>query len=226
MSIEQEIIKNGYKPVKPEDTFSYKCVRCGRCCRDVKNAIMLESLDLFRLARFLEVPVENVALEYTSTAFISWWHPILLLNTTAHRDTCVFLTAKGCSVHGANPRACRTYPLGVGPDDANPGAWLQFIVSKKYNHFNGPAIRVGDWLDETFTQADREFVAADYENITTLTRLACKIDRRHEERIAELVMYYKYLAYETDTDFMPQYIRNIDTKFLNRTRRASVVAVR
>jgi Fe-S-cluster containining protein len=209
LSIEQEIIKNGYKPVKPDDSFSYKCARCGRCCRDVKNAVMLESLDLFRLARFLKMPVENVALTYTNTAFLSWWHPLLLLKTTPHRDTCVFLTASGCSVHAANPRACRTYPLGVGPNDERPGEWLQFIVSKKYGHFNGPAIRVGDWMDKTFTQADREFVAADYEDTGILAGLAQRIDRRHEEQIAELVLYYKYLAYDNAADFMPQYKRNI-----------------
>ncbi len=209
MSIANEIIKNGYKPVKLDDTFSYQCVRCGRCCRDVKNAVMLESLDLFRLARFLDMPVGTVALDYTNTAFLSWWHPILLLKTTKHRDTCIFLKASGCSVHEANPRACRTYPLGVGPDDMRPGAWLQFIVSKKYDHFNGPAIRVGDWLEETFTQADREFVAADFENTGILALLAQRIDRRHEESIAELVLYYKYIAYDTSADFIPQYTRNI-----------------
>ncbi len=47
-------LPQGVKLVMPDDKFSFHCSRCGECCRNVENAIMLESLDVFRISRYIK----------------------------------------------------------------------------------------------------------------------------------------------------------------------------
>jgi Fe-S-cluster containining protein len=171
---------------------------------------MVESLDLYRLARFFGMEMSEVITQYTDTAFLAWGFPVFMLKTKPHRDTCVFLKPSGCSVYEARPRTCRLYPLGVGPDDDNPGTWLSFIVSKKQHHFTGRKHRAGDWIDANLTPEDRSFVAADYGHTGELAKLMKNLGRRHEDRIIELILLFKYAAYDMTGDFQTQYTRNME----------------
>ena len=123
---------------------------------------MVESLDLYRLARFFGIEMSEVITQYTDTAFLAWGFPVFMLKTKPHRDTCIFLKSSRCNVYEARPRTCRIYPLGVGPDDERSGEWLNFIVSKKQHHFMGNKRRAGDWMNSNLTPEDRAFVLADY----------------------------------------------------------------
>jgi Fe-S-cluster containining protein len=200
---------HGYKQVSNTDYFHYDCSECGDCCRNVKDSIMVESLDLYRLARFLKIEISEVITQYTNTAFLAARFPVFMLKTKQHMDACIFLRASRCSVHEAKPRACRTYPLGVGPNDDNPESWLSFIVSKKLHHFTGQRRCVGDWIGENLTAEDRTFVAADYNYTGELAKLMKNIDSRHDDQVMELVLFYKYVAYDMTEDFQPQYTRNM-----------------
>lgn len=204
-----DVSEFGYTPVEPEDTFRFQCTCCGDCCRDVKDAIMLESLDMFRLVRFLKMDAKEFILQYTNMAFLSWGYPILLLRTTEPLDACVFLKDSRCSVHNCNPRACRTYPLGAGPDDENTSVFQSFIVSKKPHHFTGKNIRVGDWMDTVFTAEDRAFVTADYTATGEIVKLLRKIGKRYEDAVIQLMLFYRYLNFDTSKDFYRQFIENI-----------------
>ena len=202
--------EHGYRKVKPDDYFRYDCSGCGDCCRNVKDAVMVESLDLYRLARFLGMEMGEFALQYTNTAFLAPAFPILMLKTKQHMDACIFLKASRCGIHSSKPRTCRTYPLGIGPDDERPGSWLHFIVSKKQHHFTGRRRRVGDWMSESLTPEDLPFVTADYACTGALAKLMKRIGSRHEDDVVKLIMCYRYVFYDMDEDFMPQYTRNME----------------
>ena len=202
--------EHGYQKVSSGDYFSFDCDRCGDCCRNIKDSVMVECLDLYRLARFFGMEMSDVVLQYTNTAFLAWAFPVFMLKTKQHGDACIFLKASKCSVYQARPRTCRTYPLGVGPDDENPGEWLNFIVSRKQHHFNGSRRLVGDWMSENFTPEDRAFVLADYNYTGELAKLMKNIDSRHEDGIIKLILYFKYTAYDMAEAFQPQYIRNME----------------
>ena len=171
---------------------------------------MVESLDLYRLARFFNMEMIDVALKYTNTVFLTWGFPVFMLKTKQHLDACVFLKASRCSVQNSKPRTCRMYPLCIGPDDERPGEWLSFIMSKKHNHFTGQRRLVRDWFDENLNAEDRAFVAAEYKYTRELARLMNKIDKRHEDRVSELSLFFKYTAFDMSDDFMPQYARNME----------------
>lgn len=47
-----ELYKNLVK-LKPKDNVPFKCIGCGECCKHVKEQVPVETLDAFRIARYL-----------------------------------------------------------------------------------------------------------------------------------------------------------------------------
>lgn len=88
--------------------FAYQCRACTRCCRG--KIIPVNPYEVARLAQVLGTTTTEVLTRFTGTAG----------STLAVREdqSCVFLGAHGCTVHGGRPLACRLYPLGrqVAPD--------------------------------------------------------------------------------------------------------------
>lgn len=208
----------GVKPVKPEDEFNYQCSLCGDCCRNVKEAIMLESFDVFRLSRhFTRIgnpvqTIEGILTEYTTPVPLTdLGYPIFLLNTKGPKDECVFLQAGRCNAQPAKPRTCRLYPLSVGPGDKDD-SFNYAIVSQKQHHFTGPKIRVSDWMAENFSSEDREFTALEYKLAGELGRLMRRLKDKgvNERQILFPIMLYKYFDFDIDEPFMPQYTKNIE----------------
>ena len=100
-----------YPLMKPDETFQFTCRKCGDCCRNVRQAVMAESLDLFRIARHMNMAIAEVAERYLEVGIVAWGAPILLIKTTEPDAACVFLKDNRCSLHGSGtkPRACRLY---------------------------------------------------------------------------------------------------------------------
>lgn len=47
-----ELYKNLVK-LKPKDNVPFKCIGCGECCKHVKEQVPVETLDAFRITRYL-----------------------------------------------------------------------------------------------------------------------------------------------------------------------------
>lgn len=46
--------------VHAKDCVDYQCRRCGQCCRHIKDSLMVESLDAYRLANYLRGRDPNI----------------------------------------------------------------------------------------------------------------------------------------------------------------------
>jgi len=198
----------GFEVMKPDDEFQFACTNCCECCRDVKNAVMVEPLDLFRIAKYTFRSIETAVEEFTAPVMLSWGYPILILKTEPFMDTCVFLKNSRCSIHDASPRACRIYPLIAGPDEKGLQVSLM-DVKRKRNHPCGPKHRVKDWMDKYFTEEDRKFVRADYRFAGEFAKLANRIDKSREEQVMHLMFLYRYFMFDLDSDFNNQFIWNM-----------------
>jgi Fe-S-cluster containining protein len=180
---------------------------------------MLESLDAYRIARYLKPTghefdgVATVFADYATPKLLSsaLEYPIFLMNTAGARNACVFLKDNRCSVRTAKPRTCRMYPLSAGQNGRLDG-FDYFIVSQKRHHFSGTNIRVGDWMDENFSEEDRAFVLMDIRSAAALAPIlrALKKARVDEARVLEPLLFYKYFNFELDEPFLPQCERNND----------------
>lgn len=119
-----EEIMNEIQPVRPKDQFTFSCRQCGACCRNIEGCVMVESLDAYRLARYLRTkgePIEGIEdflFRYCEPEPLTEeGFPIYMLKTKAPNDSCIFLTDGRCSVYPARTRTCRIYPLTVGPGE-------------------------------------------------------------------------------------------------------------
>ena len=55
-----ELFKNVVK-LKPKDNVPFKCTGCGECCKHVQDLVPIETLDAFRIARYLMQQNESIA---------------------------------------------------------------------------------------------------------------------------------------------------------------------
>lgn len=202
------------KPLGKRERFAFKCTRCGDCCRGIKESVMLESLDAYRLAKFLRQTdpsiqmMDDMLLKYaipvplTDNGF-----PIYVLKTLGEDDTCIFLKEDGCAVYPARPRTCRLYPITVGPGE-NGRDFEYLLCREKPHHFVGGTVCTKDWLRDNFKREDQEFVLAEYEAVTKAGRLMRKISEHNQTQAIVALLFARYYDFDLDTPFMPQYHRN------------------
>jgi len=202
------------KPVAAEDKVQFQCTRCGECCRHVKDGVMLDVLDAFRLTRYLRKTgdvneIEDVLLKYAHAQYIAEGVklPIFLLNTTGKDDRCVFLKDNRCTVQNEKPRACRLYPFGATPDDA--GGYDFSIVSQKPHHFRGRTVRVGDWMEENLTAEDNAYMEMDIEALKQLAPALKVEDKSGEDFALSMTLFLRYFNYDLDKPFIEQFARNM-----------------
>ena len=169
---------------------------------------MVESLDLFRIAKHLQMEMAEAAERFTEVGIVAWGAPILLMKTTEPGGACVFLKDNRCSIQSVKPRACRLYPLSVGPDD-NLREFLIFKVSAKQHHYTGQQYKAKVWVGANFRKEDREYISTEYLAIHDFGKIMRRIPRDLEKDVQFLMLRWRYFQYETDQGFMRQFLRNM-----------------
>lgn len=204
------------KPVALNEKVIFRCKLCGGCCRYVANSIMLEPMDIYRLARYLRErgePVtgaEDVLAQYSHAEWLADSIPIFLLNTVDPLDVCVFLKEGRCSVYEARPRVCRLYPFTVAPGCR--GRDFQYLLcTEKSHHFADGIVAVKDWLSRNFPQDARQFVKADYEILSALGRNIRAMGETRFKGILFQFLFYRYYNYDLEQPFLPQFLSNSET---------------
>lgn len=215
------------EPVSTSDRVPFKCTGCGKCCKHVRQSVPVESLDLFRLAKYLRKIglqfncIEELINRFTEFAILDeCGYFVLMLRVAGPKDACIFLTDDNrCSIHEANPRACRMYPFVADPGNGNG---FRFLVSREYlHHFKGPGIHVRNWLKRYFTAEDREFLRADMGAAGEIAKLLRQIPETEKVTALLHFMRCKYIDYDLERPFMEQYLRN-NEKLLTILRRMAV----
>ena len=96
-------VKIDAKRVRPKDWVDFKCQRCGACCRHLTEKVMVESLDAFRLTKYLrEHGQPNLDLigfyaQYTTPVPISRGYPIFTMNTVGEEQAPSFRKVQASS---------------------------------------------------------------------------------------------------------------------------------
>lgn len=202
------------KPLGKREQFTFQCTRCGDCCRGIKESVMLESLDAYRLARLLRQTdssiqmMDDMLLKYaTPVPLTDNGFPIYVLKTLGEDDTCIFLKDNRCSIYSARPRTCRLYPISAGPGE-NGRDFEYLLCREKPHHFVGGTVRTKDWLRDNFKREDQEFVTAEYEAITKIGWLMNNIEEYKQPQTIVALLFARYYDFDLDIPFMPQYHKN------------------
>lgn len=200
-------------PVSPKDHFSFRCRQCGACCRHVRESVPLESLDAFRLAKHLREQdktiqcMDDVLAKYASPVLLhDSGYTVFMLNVVGSDDACVFLKDNKCTIHEVNPRACRTYPISVGP--AIRGGYEQYLSMEQPHHFSGPQQSVKKWIQKRCSKLDYDFWGIDIGSVQEIAKLLGKIPLEMKGRALLHFLRFKYSDFDLDRSFLDQYRRN------------------
>jgi Fe-S-cluster containining protein len=201
--------------LKPEDTFSFQCTRCGECCHDVKGAVILNSLDFFRIAKHRGQEPEFILKQFADLTLIAQqaMFPILTVRTKERAgDACWFYREGRCSIQEAKPLTCRLYPMNIQPGDGDTVDYV--LVSQRQHHYTGTEVRAGDWMAENMDKEDQNFMQWWYKNTPELGKAMNSIGRSPamkeiHKSMRSRVIQYMYLQYNTSAEFWPQFEKNI-----------------
>lgn len=202
-------------PVTPSKKFAFKCRQCGACCRHVKESVPLEPIDAFRLTKYLRDKDENI--QCVDDVLAQYAEPVLLhesgftvymLKTIGEDDACIFLKDNRCTVHDANPKACRTYPVSVGPNGKS--SYEYYLSMEQPHHFKGPRTSVKRWIQDRCSQQERMVWDVDFHSVADIARLLQQIPRQEFSRAIALFLWYRYSDYDLDKSFAKQFERNIN----------------
>lgn len=201
--------------VSSKDRIPFQCTGCGECCRHVRQSVPVESLDLFRLTKLLKAAGEehidctdDFLDKYTDMALIDeCGYFMFMLKVAEPDDACIFLKDNRCTVHAANPRACRIYPFVATP--ADHGGFEYLVSKEKTHHFTGTPVHVKGWMKERFTSEDREFINTDLGSAVAIAKLLRSIPDENKAQALMLFWRFKYSDFDLDEPFLPQYRRNM-----------------
>ncbi len=203
-------IKNS-KPVKPDDRIRFQCKRCGECCRHVKGAVVLDSLDGYRLAKHLGMLPKDFFDQYCDYFIIDeeTHFPLYTLKTTGQKQKCIFLDKNRCTVRDARPSTCRMYPFWIEPTSSDGGININYCYERT-QHQCGKPIRVKDWIRDHLDEEKRMMLNEEFRTFLVLPSLLHEARRLGVplEFTERLLLYYRYLNYDTEQPFLMQFIRN------------------
>ena len=117
------------KPVRDKGWINFRCQLCGQCCRNLEDSVMVESLDAYRITKYLrdhgrpELEISNFFEEYTAVRILEGKLPIMTMNTVGDDHACVFLKDNRCSIYPARP----------GPADITPSPWCPASVEETFS---------------------------------------------------------------------------------------------
>ncbi len=210
--MKESLMKNVI-PIAWNERIPFECCRCGACCRHVKDSVPLESLDIYRLAKYLKnrgeysVSISDILSQYAQPVLLhECGYFIYTLKTVGNDDTCIFLKNNLCTIQPAKPRACRTYPLVAEPDGAS--SFNYYLSTEKPRHFTGKKFKARNWMRQYFTQEDRKFIQMDFSSALPIAQLLKKIPAiRKTEALLDFIAC-KYTDYHLEQPFLEQYEQN------------------
>lgn len=126
--------------IAADETFTFDCnpeTPCfTECCRQLELA--LSPYDVLRLCRATGLQSDEfldryVIIEQDNLDVFPRFYLTMIDN---ERESCVFVSPKGCDVYEHRPSACRTYPMGRGVRHKEQGL-TEFFVLLKEDHCQG-----------------------------------------------------------------------------------------
>jgi Fe-S-cluster containining protein len=206
-----------------EDTFTFKCRACGKCCKN-RDDIILTTRDLFNIARSLGRTIEYIIERYCETYIGETSRtPIVRLKPIGAEQICPLLVNRRCIVHTVKPTVCAMFPLGRGTkfDISEKGAKIPekcqpiyFIQSNSCGTQNKTQT-VRYWLNLYGIPVEDEFYSLWTKMVSILSDTfhkfeILKIPEKDKKFLWDYVFHTVYISYDIDKELMPQFQENVE----------------
>ena len=194
----------------------FRCQKCGKCCKNLKDSLMLESIDIFYLTKSLRrhdssiTCTDDMLERYAHVAAIERGFPIYQANTVGVDAACVFLENDRCRVYDARPLVCRMFPFGIAPGEKGRD-FRFYLVMDQSHHFGAGQVIVKDWVNDNFSREAKEYYREETALISDIGPKLARLSVTEYNRIAFPLLNALYSDYDLDAPFLVQYRRNCDT---------------
>ena len=197
-----------------QDTFNYSCKECGNCCRNRKEPVLLTGVDVFRIAKALQIEPAEVLKKHTKS-YIGDYSKLPCVILRERDDGSCSLLRKGlCTVHRLKPIVCALHPVGR----------MYHLLEKRFIYFmqkvscgsREQTHTLKEWLD-FFGIRETEETQEIYSNILKVfsEKIYALKNKDKIEFFQKLFLQVLYIDYKIDEDYKPQLLKNI--KLLQET---------
>lgn len=124
------------QPIGKRQKIAFKCSACGACCKNVRDSIVLEPLDAFRIIRDRmkngsKDSADDILWNIADLKELSRGFDVFVLRTVNDSGVCGMLKDNRCTIYSARPRTCRLYPFTADPARKNTVSGGCFVWSNR-----------------------------------------------------------------------------------------------
>lgn len=131
------------------------CKGCHACCCGTGHAVVLDPLDVYRMAKRLDLSFMGLMQEYLEARLIDGL-VLPTLRMVEEEERCTFLNGEGrCRIHEDRPGICRLFPLARYYESGRFAYILQVGECQKSNLTK---VKVKTWMDEPNLPVYEDFV--------------------------------------------------------------------
>lgn len=214
-----ELLKN-IEPLGKRTRFSFHCKSCGACCKNVRDSIMLNAHDAFRLVshfkkQYPQKSSEEILDMIADVKILVRGFCVYVLKTDG--GVCEFLKDNKCSVYTARPHTCRIYPLSLeATDDCKSLKW--YLCTEQAHHFSGNSTTAREWERKCLSEEEKRFVLAETRAMKEIGEIIFDVPDSKLNECEAATLAFNYYAYDTSVPFLVQYEENMQIlkEYLNR----------
>ena len=201
------------KPITNRQPISFKCSACGACCKNVRDSIVLEPLDAFRIVRNklrnrCTDSADDILWNMADLKELSRGFKVFVLKTVNDSGVCNLLENNRCTIYSVRPRTCRLYPFTAEPcPEEHRIKW--HLCMEQAHHFGTGIVTAREWQRKNVSSEDEEFLYEECRVLPELGEILRKVPEDNLQQAEQFVVVYHYLAYDFSQPFMPQFKENM-----------------
>ncbi len=133
---------------------------------------------------------------------------VFVLKCVDDSGVCGMLENNRCSIYSARPRTCRQYPFAAEPcEQERRIKW--YLCTEQSHHFSGGTVTARHWQRKNMPADEEEYLYAECKTLPELGRLLEKMPDNQLTKAEQLIVAFRYLAYDFSQPFLPQYKDNM-----------------
>lgn len=197
------------------------CKGCSACCHGMGGSILLDPLDVHRLATGLQTepaallqehmevpPGTNTAVHCPARMELGMADGLILpnLKLTGPDEGCTFLNEEGrCSVHSLRPGVCRLFPLGRYYDGS--GDYTYIVQAGECPYPVKTKVKIRKWIDTPDYSQYHDFVLHWHEFQKTAQKRVAESSAEEARAICIRILQVFYLQPYPQERFYEEFAR-------------------
>lgn len=128
---------------------AFKCRACGVCCKNVRDSIVLEPLDAYRIVRDKQKngctdSADDILWNMAELKELSPGFHVFVLRTVNDSGMCGMLRDYRCTIYSVRPHTCRLYPFTAEPcPEEHRIKW--YLCTEQPHHFGLGSVTAREW---------------------------------------------------------------------------------